>query len=166
MNPVRAAIVVLGMSGSAAGLAGLVRWWHHRKDGPGTGYIDGMPVELMLVTIDGKAVEAQTAAAYRRMRDAAAAAGVALTIVSGFRTLAEQEHLHECYRTGKCNHGNYAEQPGYSEHQSGRALDLNARAAGVQDWLLAHANEHGFFATVAGEPWHWEYWGDSPPHLG
>lgn len=153
--------LVVGVLG--VGLYKLAHWWGHSEDGRATGYANGEPFEILLVTIDRKPVEAETAEAYRTMRQAAAAAGVQLKIVSGFRTMKEQEHLHRCYLSGGCNNGNFAERPGHSKHQSGRALDINTRAAGVHAWMVAHANAHGFYATVTGEPWHWEFWGSSPP---
>lgn len=153
----------MGATGFTVGLLRFIYWWNHRKDGPGVGYVDGEPIDLTLVTIDGKPVESRTAAAYLCMRTAAAAEGVKLTVVSGFRTMAEQEYSYDCYRTGKCNDGHFAERPGYSEHQNGRALDLNTRTPGVHTWLVAHAREYGFHATVPSEPWHWEYWESSPP---
>lgn len=160
----RTGALTLGATGFAVGLLRLTHWWLHRKDGPGIGYIDCEPVALLLVTIDGKPVETNTASAFIRMRKAVDC--VELTVVSAFRTMAEQEYLHQCYRTGDCNNGNYAELPGYSEHQSGRALDLNTRIPGVHLWLVQHAREYGFYATVPSEPWHWEYWGKAPPFLG
>lgn len=162
MSLSRAGALTVGATGFTVGLLRLTYWWVHRKDGPGVGYLDGEPMSLVLVTIDGKPVESRTADAYLRMCSAAAADGVKLKVASGFRTMAEQEHFFECYQSGECNDGHYAQRPGYSEHQSGRALDLNTRTPGVQVWLLAHAREYGFYATVPGEPWHWEYW-ESPP---
>jgi len=164
MKRPRGRLVTLGAVGVVGfGLYRLAHWWNHRADGVATGYANGEPFEVVLVTVDGKPVETGTAAAYLRMRQAAAAAGVRLQIVSGFRSMGEQEYLHRCHVTGRCNNGNFAEQPGYSKHQSGRALDLNARATGVYAWLVDHAGEHGFYETVPGEPWHWEFWGRTPP---
>ena len=77
--------------------------------------------------------------------------------------MEEQRFLYDCYQTGQCNHGNFAEVPGYSTHQSGRALDLNRLGPGVHAWLLAHARRFGFVATVPGEPWHWEFWPEGAP---
>lgn len=165
MTLTRTGVLTLGATGFAMGLLRFTHWWHHRKDGPGIGYIAGEPVALQLVTIDGKPVETHTASAFIRMRKAAAADDVELSIVSAFRTMAEQEYLYRCYRTGDCNNGNYADPPGFSEHQSGRALDLNTRIPGVHPWLVQYAREYGFYATVPSEPWHWEYWGKTPPFL-
>lgn len=131
--------------------------WRHRHDGVGRGYVDGQPVQLRLVTIDGKPVEAATAAAFELMRAAAKTSGVSIRIVSAFRTNTEQEYFYNCYRSGTCNEGHFAAKPGYSSHQSGRALDLNARTSGVYEWLRKYAGDFAFFETVNDEPWHWEY---------
>ena len=149
----RAAIV--GGVGSA--LLGLRRWWSERER-PATGYVRGQAVAITVTAIDGKPVEVATARAYRSMRDAAAQDKVTIKIINGFRTMAEQQYLYDCYRSGGCNNGNLAAKPGHSNHQSGHALDLNARDPAVGTWLRAHAHEFGFRNTVASEPWHWEYW--------
>ncbi|MBN9164768.1 MAG: M15 family metallopeptidase [Myxococcales bacterium] len=46
--------------------------------------------------------------------------------------------------------------PGYSNHQSGSALDLNTSARGVYSWLAKHGKAYGFRRTVPSEKWHWE----------
>ncbi|MBL8970562.1 MAG: M15 family metallopeptidase [Myxococcales bacterium] len=150
-----AGIAVLGGVGS--GLLGLARWWNERER-LAIGYVKGKALPITVVSIDGKPVEVDTARAYRRMHAAASRDGVAIRVVSGFRTMAEQEYLYGCYQRGDCNNGNLAAKPGYSNHQSGHALDLNARDPAVGAWLRAHAREYGFRNTVASEPWHWEYW--------
>jgi len=127
-----------------------------------TGYEAGQPFPITVVTIDGELVERNTANAYYFMAKQAAAAGVQIRIVSGFRSNAEQQYLYNCYINCNCNNCNLAAQPGYSNHQSGEALDLNTSASGVYNWLAAHADEHGFERTVSSEPWHWEYRGPKP----
>lgn len=124
-----------------------------------TGYRSGSAFAITVVNADGKPVEIATASMYARMQKAAAAAGVSIRVVSGFRTMAQQKYLYNCYLTKSCNGGNLAAKPGYSNHQSGHALDLNTSAPGVANWLNNHADEYGFKRTVPGEPWHWEYWG-------
>ena len=158
-SPVIWAIPIgLAVAGSAAlGTLYLVRRWRARER-PDTGYSGGKPFQIIVVQIDGKPVEIETAMAYRRMADAAAKDGAKLIVVSGFRTMAEQEYLYGCYKSGKCNNGNLAAKPGYSNHQSGHALDLNTRDPAVLAWLRAHAGEYGSNNTVPSEPWHWEYW--------
>jgi D-alanyl-D-alanine carboxypeptidase len=122
-----------------------------------TGYSSGKATPICVVTIDGKPVEQKTAEVFLKMRADAAKAGVKITVVSGFRTMAEQQYLYNCYQTKKCNNGNLAAKPGYSNHQSGKALDLNTSSAGVYNWLTANGAKYSFERTVPSEKWHWEY---------
>ncbi|MCA9668794.1 MAG: M15 family metallopeptidase [Myxococcales bacterium] len=127
-----------------------------------TGYTSGKSFSITVVTVDGKKVERDTANAYYVMAQAAAKAGVNLKVVSGFRTNAEQTYLYNCYKNCNCNNCNLAAKPGYSNHQSGHALDLNASASGVYNWLSANGAKFGFKRTVPSENWHWEWWGGGP----
>ncbi len=122
-----------------------------------TGYRSGHKFTICLTTIDGRYVEVNTARAYLRMRKAARKAGVYMHIVSGFRSMAQQRYLYHCYKTRACNGGNLAAVPGYSNHQSGHALDLNTAAGGVYGWLAKHGHAYGFRRTVPSEKWHWEH---------
>jgi D-alanyl-D-alanine carboxypeptidase len=124
-----------------------------------TGYRDGQSFPITVIQVDGKPVERETANHYVALQSAAARAGVAVRISSGFRTMAEQEYFYGCYINCNCNNCNLAARPGYSNHQSGRALDLNTSAAGVLNWLNANAGTFGFARTVSSEPWHWEWVG-------
>ncbi len=119
-----------------------------------TGYTNGHPYTLCVTTVDGKLLGVRTANAYVRMRAAASHAGVSIRVVSGFRTMAQQRYLYHLYVTG---HGNLAARPGYSNHQSGIALDLNTASGSVYRWLANHGARFGFRRTVPSEMWHWEY---------
>lgn len=119
-----------------------------------TGDSQGNAFPITLVTVDGKPAEIETANAYYVMQQAAAAAGVGLRIVSGFRSMEEQQYLYNCYVSCSCNNCNLAATPGYSNHQSGHALDLNTSESGVLNWLNANGGSLGFSRTVSGEPWH------------
>jgi MYXO-CTERM domain-containing protein len=132
------------------------------KESTGTGYVSGKPFTITVVTVDGKPVQKNTANAYYVMAKAAAAKGVNLQVVSGFRTMAQQTTLYNCYKTCSCNNCNLAAKPGYSNHQSGHALDLNTSASGVYSWLTAHGAAYGFKKTVPSENWHWEWWSGGP----
>lgn len=121
---------------------------------PAFGYRQGSRQTIEVVMVGDSAVELTTARAFLAMRDAAALAGISLTIESGFRTHAEQTVLYSAWRKGR---GNRAARPGESNHQSGRALDLSVRSPDTLAWLSANASRFGFKRTVAGEPWHWEY---------
>ncbi len=120
---------------------------------PAQGYSGGNPRQICVVTVDGKLVEVNTARAYTSMKAAAAQAGVYLQVVSGFRTMDQQRYLYNLYLSGR---GNLAARPGYSNHQSGLALDLNASARGVGSWLSNNASRWGFRRTVPSENWHYE----------
>lgn len=125
-----------------------------------TAYVNGNPRTITTVTIDGKPVEINTAKAFLRMERAAKKDGIDLRVVSGFRTMAEQRYLYNLWLSGR---GNQAAPPGYSNHQSGTALDLNTTgpsdAVGsgpVYNWLARNAARFGF-RRIPIEHWHWEY---------
>ena len=122
-----------------------------------TAYVSGQSSSIDVITIGGKAVTRATGHAFLRMQRAADAAGVYLALTSGFRTNAEQQYLYGCYQSGSCNGGNLAAPPGYSNHQSGVAVDLTTSA-----WLAANAGRFGFRRTVPSEAWHYEYSGEDP----
>ena len=117
----------------------------------------GNPFTIQVMNIGGKPASKPTGDAFLKMQKAADAAGVRLTINSGFRTMAEQEHLYGCYIHHSCNNGNLAAKPGYSNHQSGRALDLT-----TSSWLVNNAARFGFKRTVPSEAWHYEFFGNDP----
>ncbi|MEP6860560.1 MAG: D-alanyl-D-alanine carboxypeptidase family protein [Deltaproteobacteria bacterium] len=121
------------------------------------GYVAGAKTTLRITDVEGKDVEIRTAKAFRVMAKAASHKGVDLRIRSGFRTFKKQERLYKEYRRGD---GNLAAPPGYSNHESGRALDLYVTDHKAFDWLQDHAHTYGFHRTVPGEAWHWEYLGD------
>jgi D-alanyl-D-alanine carboxypeptidase len=127
-----------------------------------TGYSQGSPFPIQVVTVDGDPVEEATANAYIVMQEAAAEDGVNIRINSGFRTMDDQERLYSCYTECNCNNCNLAARPGYSNHQSGHALDLNTDNDSVLSWLEEHGDEYGFSRTVPSEDWHWEWWSGGP----
>lgn len=124
-------------------------------------YANGKPLgKIKLIPMDGKLVAERVAQAFLAMQDAAKAAGVTLTLSSGFRTMEEQQRLYDAYRAGT---GNYAAQPGYSNHQNGTAVDISVRSSFTSPeylWLAQNAARYGFKNTGATfpqpEPWHWE----------
>ena len=115
-------------------------------------------------------------AALAEMQQAAAADGLNLYVVSGYRSYEYQGQLYQNYvkRDGQAAADRYSARPGYSEHQTGLAFDLNSTSnsfAGTPEakWLAAHAQEYGFIIrypkgkeNVTGyqyEPWHLRYLG-------
>lgn len=117
------------------------------------GYRHGVEVPICVTKVQGKLVEVHTAAAFQALAAAARADGITIRIVSGFRTMKRQRELYAAYRAGR---GNLAAHPGFSNHQSGKALDLNTSGPGVYRWMANHAGAHHFRRTVASEKWHWE----------
>jgi D-alanyl-D-alanine carboxypeptidase len=119
-----------------------------------------------------------TAAAWEAMRTAAAGEGVTLLLVSAFRSLDYQVGIFK----RKLEKGQTIEQilhvnlpPGYSEHHTGRAIDIATPGAPPLTeefeqtlafrWLATHAGRWHFKMTyprgnqhgVIYEPWHWVY---------
>jgi LAS superfamily LD-carboxypeptidase LdcB len=129
----------------------------HADARPAVGYRDGKQVDLDVVDCDSAVCEIHTARAFRAMARAAGKNGVELTVRSGFRTYQKQAALYKQYRRGE---GNLAAAPGYSNHESGRALDLYVTRGDALRWLEHNAAHYGFHRTVPGEVWHWEYLGD------
>lgn len=136
------------------------------------GYSKGEKTKVKIVSCGNSEAELHTAIAFRAMARAAEKAGLDLRIRSGFRSHAKQKQLYKQYRRGQ---GHLAARPGYSNHESGRALDIYITDYRVLEWLQKHGAEYGFHRTVPGEAWHWEYLGgytpkrvarSSPKHLG
>ena len=119
---------------------------------------------------------ARAARAWMRMRDAAVHAGVDLQVVSAFRSVEYQlgilkRKLERGQRIDDILRVSAA--PGYSEHHSGRALDLTTPGfAALEEefeksaafvWLSTNAQSYGFRLSyprgnrhgIAYEPWHW-----------
>lgn len=93
----------------------------------------------------------ETQAAFNEMQKAAAKEGLSLTIKSGFRSYSLQQTLYNNYvsRDGKAAADRYSARPGYSEHQTGLALDINKASDSFTNtpeakWLAAHCAEYGF----------------------
>lgn len=120
----------------------------------------------------------RAAAAWRAMHTAAARDEVHILVVSAFRSVDYQCALIQ----RKLDRGlSIAEilkinaAPGYSEHHTGRALDLTApdcppleqgfESTAAFAWLVQHAGEHGFRLSyprnnphgINYEPWHWTF---------
>lgn len=118
------------------------------------------------------------AEAWANMRGAAARDDIELMPISGFRSVARQaEIFREKLAAGQQLDAilRYVAAPGFSEHHSGRALDIGspdhleldedfAHTAAYR-WLEWHAGEFGFTLSyprdnphgIGYEPWHW-FW--------
>ena len=127
------------------------------KEQSDTAYRGGTPYSIQVIHVGGKPTTKTTGHAFLKMQAAANADGVRLSLTSGFRTMTEQKHLYSCYTSKSCNNGNLAARPGYSNHQSGTAVDLS-----TSTWLARNAARFGFVRTVSKESWHYEYRGKDP----
>ena len=134
----------------------LVGLYHHAHARTVTGYNSGRKTKIKLVEIAGVELEEKTARAFREMAKAARKRGLQLGIRSGFRSHEMQQLLYREYRRGW---GHLAARPGYSKHQSGRAVDIYIDDYNVYEWLKQNASKFGFKRTVKREAWHWEYVG-------
>ncbi len=123
-----------------------------------SGYVNGAPRRIRIAPIgNGKSLRADAAAKFNQMKSAARRAGVSLSPVSGFRTMAQQRSLYAAYRAGR---GNLAARPGYSNHQGGLSVDVSTNASyrsASYRWLARHGRQYGFVNDVRGEPWHWTF---------
>ena len=128
----------------------------------------------------GRKVEmvAPAAAALKQMFAAAARDGVRLQTVSGFRSMNYQTGLiRRKLKSGMSIQRALAINavPGYSEHQTGCAIDLTTPGVPAADgsfakskaftWLQQHGARYGFHLSFPPgnpygyeyEPWHWRY---------
>ena len=96
----------------------------------------------------GKPMRPDVAAAFDRMETAAQAGGIALLVVSGFRSNAEQAVLFARHPDPK-----WVAPPGRSLHRLGTELDLGPATA--YGWLAANAKRFGFVQRYSWEPWHY-----------
>lgn len=121
-------------------------------------------------------VDSTAKAALDEMTAAAAKDGVSLWIVSGFRSYTKQTSLYNNYvaRDGKAEADRYSARPGYSEHQTGLAFDLNSLDQSFGQtkegkWIAANSWKYGFILRYPQEkeaqtgymyePWHVRYLG-------
>jgi D-alanyl-D-alanine carboxypeptidase len=131
----------------------------------------------------GRKLRKEAATAAYKLAKAMKAAGKGrLVIQSAYRSYTEQSTIHDrqVKRYGKKVGEALAARPGFSEHQTGWAMDVSARGQGCQIrvcfgqtkaglWLAANAYKYGFiirypnFATPTTgyqyEPWHLRYVG-------
>jgi hypothetical protein len=98
----------------------------------------------------GKPMRPDVALAFDRMAAAAAADGVNLIVVSGFRSNAEQAKLFAAHPDPK-----WVAPPGQSLHRLGTELDLGP--SGAYGWLARNAGRFHFVQRYSWEPWHYGF---------
>lgn len=134
---------------------------------------------------NGKQVDSRIYPALQEMFDAMRAEGIEPVVGEGYRTEQQQRdmmrdqidaYLAEGYSQSEAESlaADLVAQPGYSEHQLGLAVDINADKSistneEVYAWLAEHAWEYGFILRypadkteitgISYEPWHYRYVG-------
>ena len=141
-------------------------------------------------TAVNKTLQTVACDAFLSMQKAAAADGVTVWMQSGYRSVKYQTSLYERKTkyyldkgydnaTAREKAAAVVNPPGYSEHNSGLAADLNSpEHTGLDEgfentaafrWLCEHAGDYGFIlrypkdaedkTEIIYEPWHWRYVG-------
>lgn len=118
--------------------------------------------------------------AFVLMKSEARVDNIDLTLISGFRSIAQQEKLflNQVSRKGsKESAARSSAPPGYSEHHTGYALDIGQgddtdtfasykfESTKAFSWLASNAHKYGFEMSfpkdnaqgIIYEPWHWRY---------
>jgi D-alanyl-D-alanine carboxypeptidase len=124
----------------------------------------------------------ETLDAWGKMKEAAESDGIKLHVISAFRSVARQsEIIEEKKRKGipEAVIFRVSAPPGYSEHHTGRAIDIGTRNfTDLEEefenseafcWLMTRANQFGFRLSyhrenpygIAYEPWHWFFEGNA-----
>ena len=109
-----------------------------------------------LVVRQGEGMRPDVAAAFDRMAAAAASAGIALVVNSGFRSDAEQAALFAAHPDPR-----WVAPPGQSLHRCATELDLGPETA--YGWLASNAGRFGFVQRYSWEAWHYGFDAGPPP---
>ncbi|NCU37925.1 hypothetical protein EOL96_02600 [Candidatus Saccharibacteria bacterium] len=132
-----------------------------------------------LVSVDDVTMRSEAASQYAAMKNAAAAAGQSFSASSSYRSYDTQIATYNYWVgiSGSVQADTYSARAGYSEHQSGLAVDVKAGGCALScftnttqyAWLKEHAAEFGFIerypaglTSITGytpESWHWRYIG-------
>ena len=142
--------------------------------------------DLVAITGDGAILmQPEAAAQFAAMVTTAAAEGIYLIPISGFRTIEDQQYLFFEIKAERgqtvSTRAAVSAPPGYSEHHTGYAIDIGDADQPDTDlsiafqetpafqWLAANAPRYSFELSfpedndqgVQYEPWHWRFVGDS-----
>jgi hypothetical protein len=113
---------------------------------------------MALVTVQGSMLaETATAAAFARVNTLFGGRLMITSPYGAHRTQAQQGFLYDLYRTGR---GETAAPPGSSNHEAGRAIDVNNWASfpSLRSVMLAHG-----FTRDTHEQWHYNHTGTASP---
>lgn len=113
------------------------------------GWARGGGYDGPLVYRDGKPICPAVAAGFDPMVAAAQAEGFTLSVVSGFRSDAEQAILFARHPDPK-----WVAPPGQSRHREATEIDFGGSGIG---WLAENAPRFGFVQRYSWEPWHYGF---------
>ena len=145
----------------------------------GVTYIDGVLVVNKTYSLPddyGNGLTSTTTNAFYKMQAASKLENLNIYLSSGFRSYSTQDRIYNNYvaRDGKMAADTYSARPGYSEHQSGLAFDVNQINDTFNDsaeakWLANNCYKYGFILRypkgkedITGykyESWHFRYVG-------
>lgn len=145
--------------------------------------LDPLRYQPHVTIVDGRQVDRRMAPYLKQLLAASNRAGNPLHVVSGYRSYGYQQSVFGglAAQQGKASAEMWSAKPGYSEHQTGLAADLNLAdrsSCSLQScfgsthggrWLAANAWRYGFIirytkanTKITGyepEPWHIRYVG-------
>lgn len=148
-------------------------------DIPGLTYINGVLIANKSYSLPADFAPGLDSTCYNqfcKLSSAAAQEGLNIYLSSGFRSYDYQAQIYNnyCARDGQAAADTYSARPGYSEHQTGLAIDVNQiddSFIGTPEaiWLENHCHEFGFILRypqgkqdITGyqyESWHIRYVG-------
>lgn len=138
----------------------------------------------LIPVIDGEReflMHPDTARAWLSLKVGAESDGVVLRLISAYRSVDRQNEIIEAKRSKGIPDSEIFKvnaPAGYSEHHSGRAIDLGTvgytsleeefESSAAFGWLKENASKFGFTLSyprnneygIAYEPWHWLYCGE------
>lgn len=140
--------------------------------------IDWAPSDLL--SVDGFLIRSEAAARLSAMMQVAASSGAGFEPSSAYRSYANQVTTYNHWVTvngSPAAADTVSARPGFSEHQTGLAVDLKVGGCALEcfagsaayQWLSLHAGEYGYIeryppglTSITGyspEAWHWRYVG-------
>lgn len=139
---------------------------------------DYVPQLVPLTGMGSGSLTPEAAQAFSAMVQAAKADGVSLWSKSAYRSYSTQKYLYNRNLSQYSQRftDTFSARPGYSEHQTGLALDINSASmldhfenTAAYAWLQKHCAQYGFILrypegkdAITGyrfEPWHYRYVG-------
>lgn len=135
--------------------------------------------ENLVEISSGKFATDKTAKAFMEMQENAKSEGIEINLISAYRSIDYQKDLYKKYvkKDGKELADTYSARAGYSEHHTGRALDIASTDMSIENfgsteasrWVNENAWKYGFIVRYTAEnsyitgykaePWHITYVG-------